>query len=146
MKIVFFQQWQYFSFLQRKPLCSGSNWYTFFQLTTKPSIFHGIASFTVIKFHILQSGFDLLSKCFTVPIGLLINLSETLILSINITLAPIHNFNFAGMLAVWERLMLSGIDMEHVFVYMSFLPSLALITATSESSFPIQSSFSWPAK
>ena len=40
------------SFLERKPLCFGSNWYTFLQLTTKPSIFHGIASFRVIKFHI----------------------------------------------------------------------------------------------
>ena len=38
--------------------------------------------------------------------------------------------------------MLSGIDMEHVFVSMSFLPSWALITTTSESSLPIQPSFS----
>ena len=38
--------------------------------------------------------------------------------------------------------MLSGIDMEHVFVSVSFLSSWALITTTSESSLSIQSSFS----
>ena len=54
----------------------------------------------VIKFHILQSGFDLLFKCLTLPIEPLINLSETLILSINITFTPTHNFNFEGRLAV----------------------------------------------
>ena len=45
------------------------------------------------------------------PIELLINLTETLILSVNITLAPTYNSNFAGRLAVSERQMLSGIDM-----------------------------------
>ena len=38
--------------------------------------------------------------------------------------------------------MLSGIDMEHVFISKSLLPSWALITTTSESSLPIRSSFS----
>ena len=57
----------------------------------------GSSNFIYIE---LQSGFDILSKCLTVPIELLINLSETLILSVNITLAPTHNFNFAGRLAV----------------------------------------------
>ena len=42
--------------------------------------------------------------------------------------------------------MLSGIDMEHVFVSVSLLLSWALITTTSGSSLRIQSSFSWPAK
>ena len=42
--------------------------------------------------------------------------------------------------------MLSGIDMEHVFVSMSLLPSWALITTTSEFSLPKQSSFFWQAK
>ena len=36
----------------------------------------------------IQSGFDLLSKNLTVSIELLINLSKTIILSVNITLAP----------------------------------------------------------
>ena len=38
--------------------------------------------------------------------------------------------------------MVSGIDMEHVFVFISLLLSWAFITTTSESSLPIQSSFS----
>ena len=42
--------------------------------------------------------------------------------------------------------MLSGIDMEHVFVSMFLLPSWALITTTSESSLSIQSSFSCSTK
>ena len=145
-KLSSFSNGSTFSFLQMKPLCCSSLWYTFPQLTTKPSIFHGIASFSVIKFHIyivLQKSFDLLFKYLTVPIEPLINLSETLILSLNITLVPTQNFNFAGRLAVWEGPILSGIDMEHVFVSMSLLPSWALITKTSESSLPIQSSFSW---
>ena len=49
---------------------------------------------------VLQSGFDLLCMCVTVPIELLINLTETLILSVNITLAQTHNFSFAGILVV----------------------------------------------
>ena len=57
----------------------------------------GSSNFTYI---VLQSGFDLLSQCLTVPIEPLINLSETLILSVKITLAPTHNFSFAGRLAV----------------------------------------------
>ena len=57
----------------------------------------GSSNFTYI---VLKSGFDLLSKCLTVPIEPLINLSETQILSANITLAPTHDFNFAGRLAV----------------------------------------------
>ena len=44
---------------------------------------------------VLQSGFDLLSMSSTVPIELLINLSETLMLSVSITLTPTKNFNFA---------------------------------------------------
>ena len=52
------------------------------------------------KYIVLQSGFDFLCKCLTVPIEPLINLSETLILSVKITLAPTHNFSFAGRLAV----------------------------------------------
>ena len=114
-----------FSFLQRKLLCSSSNWYTFLQLTEKPFtelLDLGSSNFTYI---VLKSGFDLLSKYLTVPIELLINLSETLI-SVNITTAPSHNFNFAGRLAVWERPILSGIDMEQVFVSMSLVPSWAL--------------------
>ena len=55
------------------------------------------SNFTYI---VLQSGFDLLSKCLTVATELLINLPETLILSVNITLAPTYNFNFADRLAV----------------------------------------------
>ena len=73
----------------------------------------GSSNFTYI---VLQSGLDLLSKCLTVPTEPLINLSETLILSVNITLAPTHDFNFAGRSAVRERTMLSDIDMEHVIV------------------------------
>ena len=42
--------------------------------------------------------------------------------------------------------MLSGIDMDHVFVTISLLLSWALITITSESSLRIQSSFSWSAR
>ena len=38
--------------------------------------------------------------------------------------------------------MLSGIDMEHSFLLLSW----ALIKETSESSLTIHSSFSWPAK
>ena len=38
--------------------------------------------------------------------------------------------------------MLSGIDMEYIFVSVSLLLSWALITTTSESSLPIQASFS----
>ena len=45
------------------------------------------------------------------PIELLINLSETLLLSVSITHAPTYNFNFAGRLLVSERQMLSAIDM-----------------------------------
>ena len=52
------------------------------------------------KYIALQSGFDILSKCLTVPTEPLINLSETLTLSVKITLAPTHNLNFAGRLAV----------------------------------------------
>ena len=38
--------------------------------------------------------------------------------------------------------MLSDVDMEHVFVSMFLLLSCVLITATSESSLPMQSHFS----
>ena len=80
----------------------------------------GSSNFTYL---VPQSDFDLLSKCVIVPIESLINLSETLILSVNITLAPTHNFNFADRLAVWERPILSVIYMEHVFVSVSLLLS-----------------------
>lgn len=46
-------------------------------------------------------------------------------LSAKITFALTQNFNFAGRLAVWAKPMLSGIDIEQVFVS---------ITTTSESS------------
>ena len=94
------------------------------------------------RYIVLQSGFDHLSKCLTVPIEPLVNLSETIILSVNITLAPTHNFNFAGKLTVQERPILSGIDMEHVLFSISLLLSWVLKRTTSESSLPIQSSFS----
>ena len=42
--------------------------------------------------------------------------------------------------------MLSGIDIEHVFEYISLLLSWVLITITSESCLPIQASFPWSAK
>ena len=42
--------------------------------------------------------------------------------------------------------MLSGIDMEHVFVSISLLLSWALMTLTSESSLQMQSSFPWLPK
>ena len=57
----------------------------------------GLADFTYI---VLQNGSDLISKCLTVPIEPLINLSETLMLSVNITFATTHNFNVAGRLVV----------------------------------------------
>ena len=73
----------------------------------------------------------------TVSIEPLINLSETLILYVNFNLAPTHNFNFSGMLAVSERPMLSGIDMKHAFVSVSLLLSWTSVTTTLESSLPI---------
>ena len=79
---------------------------------------------------VLQSGFDLLSKCLTVPSELLINISEIVILSVYITLASTHIFNFAGRLAVPEIPVLPGIDMEHVSVSVSLLSSWALITTS----------------
>ena len=103
----------------------------------------GSSNFTYI---VLQSEFDLISRCLTVPIDPLINLSNTFILSVNITLSPPHNFNSAGTLPVWDRLMLSGIAMEHVFVSVSFLLSWALKTTISESSLRIELSFSLLAK
>ena len=114
----------------------------------KPSIFQGIASFRVIKFHKYCTPKWLWSlyKCLTAPIEPLITLSETLILSVNITLATTHNFNFAGTLSFWERSISSGIDMKHVFVSVSLLISMALKRTTSESSLPVQTSFSWPAE
>ena len=50
------------------------------------------------------------------PSELLINISEIVILSVYITLASTHIFNFAGRLAVAEIPVLPGIDMEHVSV------------------------------
>ena len=41
--------------------------------------------------------------------------------------------------------MLPGIDMEHVFVFISLSLSWTLIVITSESSLPIQTSFFGPA-
>ena len=70
-------------------------------------------------------------------------MSETQILSVNITLGPRNNFNFADRLSVWEK---QGIDMEHVFVSIPLLLLWASITTTSDSNLPIQASFSWPAK
>ena len=79
------------------------NWYTFLRLTMKPSSFKelpalGSSNVTCI---VLQSKFDLLSMCLNVPIEplILINLSETLILSVNSTLAPTYNFSFTDRLA-----------------------------------------------
>ena len=80
----------------------------------------GSSNFTYI---VLQSEFDLISRCLTVPTDPLIYLSNIFILSVNITLVPTHNFNSAGKLLVWDRLMLSGIAMEHVFISVSFLLS-----------------------
>ena len=82
---------------------------------------HGGSSFWIIKFHIylIQSTFDLISRGLTAPIDPLIILSDTFLLSNNITLAPAQNFTSAGNLSVRDRLMLSGTAMEHVFVSIS---------------------------
>ena len=45
---------------------------------------------------VIQNDFDLLSKCVTVPVEPLINLSQTLILSFYIILAPTFSFSFAS--------------------------------------------------
>ena len=74
-----------------------------------------------------------------------LNLSETLILSVNITFAPTHNFDFAYGLPPSEKPVLSGIDMKQVLVSTSLL-FLALPTITSEPSLPIKSSLSWLTK
>ena len=75
-----------------------------------------------------------------------LNLSETLILSVNITFAPTHNFDFAYGLPPSEKPVLSGIDMKQVLVLTSLLLFLALPTITSEPSLPIKSSLSWLTK
>ena len=67
-------------------------------------------------------------------------------LPVNITLAPRHNFKSTGKLPVWDRLMLPGKAMEHVFVSVSFLLSWALKTTISEARLWIELSFSLPAK
>ena len=89
----------------------------------------GWSNFTYIA---LQSGFDFISKYLTVPTESLIYLSETLILSVNITLASTYNFYFAGRFAVWVSTMLSGLDVKHmeqqtqnlVYQYSLHFPSL----------------------
>ena len=90
--------------------------------------------------------FGLIFRSLIVPIDPLINLSNIFIFPFNITLAPTHNFNSPGKFPVWDRLMLSGIAMEHVFVSVSFLLSWALKATISEASLWIELSFSLPAK
>ena len=71
----------------------------------------------------MQSVFALTPRCLNVLIHPLINLLDTFILPVNISLAPINNCNFAGALPVQDKLMLSGIAMEHELVSISFLLS-----------------------
>lgn len=82
----------------------------------------GSSKFTYI---VLQKGFDLISRQLTFLIEQLLNLLETLILSVNITFAPIHNFNFA---VGSEKDQYCGIDMKHLFVAISLLLSYTFIT------------------
>ena len=75
-----------FAFIQREPLCSSNNWYTFLlQPLTKLSNFQRVACFWVIKLQLnytTKKRFVLVSKCLSLPIQPLINLPETLILSV----------------------------------------------------------------
>ena len=98
----------------------------------------GSSKFTYI---VLQKGFDLISRHLTVPIEQLLNLSETLILSVNITFSPIHNFNFAVGSPVWERPIL-WYRYETTICRYIFTTILYLHNNNFESTLSIQASFS----
>ena len=89
---------------------------------------------------LLQSGFDLLSKYSTMPTERLIIRNGQSIWNTNI-ISQHYPFNFKGRWAVWERPMLSGLEMKHLFVSKPFftilnLNEMRIIPSVDHKEFP----------
>ena len=89
---------------------------------------------------LLQSGFDLLSKYSTMPTERLIIRNGQSIWNTNI-ISQHYPFNFKGRWAVWERPMLSGLEMKHLFVSIPFftilnLNEMRIIPSVDHKEFP----------